>query len=246
MRIKARHNIILNSVFGIILFWTVFFLSVSSKNTETSTELKKKGAVGAASLVLSAPIATAEAQKPKDTLVIAISSDFEPFTFVNAEGKPAGMFVDIWRVWAQKTGKQIEFISSDWKTSLENLKYQKADFHSGFLYSPEQFEWISGSALFYESGVNLFYPLKQGKISDIKELSGQTVAALRGSQLEKYLIKYYPDIQVLACDTREDLVKVSQEGKTKGFIAISQVGASIIDRMGLSGEFDMHDKTLYR
>ena len=77
----------------------------------------------------------AEEQKPKDRLVIAISSDFEPFTFLNAEGKPAGMFVDIWRVWAQKTGKQIEFISSDWKTSLEFETYDKiqyrAKFHAG-------------------------------------------------------------------------------------------------------------------
>jgi len=98
-------------------------------------------------LLMATPV-VAEAQKPKDTLVIAVSSDYQPFTFLNAEGKPAGMFVDIWRLWAQKTGKQIEFISSDWKTCLENLKNQKADIHSGLAYSPERSEGISISQSF--------------------------------------------------------------------------------------------------
>lgn len=48
-----------------------------------------------------------QTQKPKDTLTIAISNDFQPFTFLNAEGKPSGLFVDIWRLWGQKTGKKV-------------------------------------------------------------------------------------------------------------------------------------------
>ena len=39
-------------------------------------------------LLLMATPVVSEAQKPKDTLVIAISTDFEPFIFLNAEGKP--------------------------------------------------------------------------------------------------------------------------------------------------------------
>ncbi len=195
-------------------------------------------------LLLATPLA-APGQQTNDTLVIAVSADFEPFTFLNAEGKPAGMFVDIWRLWAQKTGKKVEFIASDWKASLESLKNQKADIHSGFLYSPEHMDWISGSQTLYEAAVSLFYPLKQGKIADIHELSGQSLAVIQGSQLEQFLIKNYQDISILPCDSREELVKVSREGKTKGFVATAHVGASVIDRMGVSGEFAMYDKTLY-
>lgn len=42
-------------------------------------------------LLVAIPVLARE-QKPKDTLVIAISKGFQPFTFLNAEGKPAGMF----------------------------------------------------------------------------------------------------------------------------------------------------------
>jgi hypothetical protein len=92
---------------------------------------------------------------PENRPVIAMSRDFQPFTFLNAEGKPAGMFVDIWRLWAQ------------------------TDIHSGLLYSPERRDWVSGSQPFYEVGVSLFYLLSRGKIAGIGKLSGQTIAALR-------------------------------------------------------------------
>jgi PAS domain S-box-containing protein len=205
----------------------------------------KKLVLFAVAFILSAPFIVL-AQQPKDKLVIAISQDFQPFTFLNIEGKPAGMFVDMWRLWAQKTGRQIEFISSNWSTSLDNLKNMKADIHSGLLYSPERFKWMSGSQPFYEAGVGLFYTLKQGKISDMKELSRQTVAVLAGGHQEEYLKKNYPDIRILGCDTREELVKVSMEGKARGFIAILPVGTQVIDRMGVSGELETHDKMLYR
>ena len=196
-------------------------------------------------LLLVAPV-PAQEQGPKDTFVIAIASDFGPFTFLNVEGKPAGMFVDIWQLWAKKTGKQIQFISSDWKTSFENLKNQKASIHSGFLYSPEHFAWINVSQPLYEGGVTLFYSLKQGKISDINELSGQAIAVIGKTEVETFLKENYPDIKLLPCDTITGLVNASREGKAKGFIAISPVGTSLIDRMGVSGEFETYDKTLYR
>jgi len=79
----------------------------------------KKLAIFLIILLMAVPVVARE-QKPKDTLVISISNDFEPFTFLNAEGNPSGMFVDIWRLWAKKTGKKIEFISSDWIMGKKN------------------------------------------------------------------------------------------------------------------------------
>lgn len=45
--------------------------------------------------------------KTKDTLIIAMGSDYPPLFFVNEQGEPAGLFADIWRLWSQKTGQNI-------------------------------------------------------------------------------------------------------------------------------------------
>jgi hypothetical protein len=72
-------------------------------------------------LLLAVTPATLKAQSPNDALTIAISNDLQPFTFVNAEGKPAGIFVDIWRLWGEKPARRsnLSFPTGKppWKTS---------------------------------------------------------------------------------------------------------------------------------
>lgn len=197
-------------------------------------------------LLLAVAAIPVQAKPLKDTLVIAISHDFHPFTFVNTDGKPAGMFVDIWRLWAKKNGQTIEFISSDWKTSLENLKAGKADIHSGLIHSPLRSRWMSETRTMYQAEIRYFYPLRQGKLGDFGKLSGETVAVVRGSEPEEYLRRQHPDIRVLSCQNREELLRVARAGTAKGFILLAPVGSALIDRHGLTGEFEKNGAILYR
>ncbi len=200
----------------------------------------------ALSLLLAFTAIPVQAKPLKGTLVIAISHDFHPFTFVNTEGKPAGMFVDIWRLWAKKSGKKIEFISSDWKTSLENLKTGKADIHSGLILSPLRSSWMSETRSMYGAGIRYFHPLGQGGLGDFGKLAGETVAVVRGAEPEEYLQRQHPDIRVLSCQTREELLRVTRAGMAKGFLLLEPVGSALIDRHGLTGEFEKNGAVLYR
>ena len=78
----------------------------------------------------------------QDPLVIAVSRTYPPFTQTDINGEPAGMFVDIWNLWAQKTGRAVTFRSSDWVGTLAALKSGDADIHSGLYYSAKRDEWI--------------------------------------------------------------------------------------------------------
>ncbi|HAO19294.1 MAG TPA: hypothetical protein DCQ37_01640, partial [Desulfobacteraceae bacterium] len=184
--------------------------------------------------------------KTEDTLIISIPINFQPFMFLNIESKPSGMFADIWRLWAQKTGKKIEFLPADtWKTGIENVKNGKADIHAGLFYTPEQYEGIGFSQPFYESGVSIFFPLKYGKVSKIAELYAQTVGAVRGTSQEKYLKKYHPEIRISEFGTRDEMIYAARDGKVRGFISVSSMAESDISRLGLSGEFESLPEVLY-
>ena len=188
----------------------------------------------------SAPV-YCQQKKPTDKLVIAISSDFKPYSFLNSTGKPAGLFVDFWQLWSQKTGNKIEFIVSDWKTSVENLKSGKADIHSGLASSPERAAWISLTKKLYEVDTALFYPIRSGKRRDITSFYGKTIAAVKGTKTEKFLSLNHPEIQIISCPNRLELLKVTQEGKAAGFVAFEMVGKNLINDQGLSGEFAVLD-----
>ena len=72
-------------------------------------------------LILFAHLDVNAGQTFKEPLKIAIDKGYPPQTFLNLDGQPAGMFVDIWRLWSQKTGKEITFITGNWNDTLTDL-----------------------------------------------------------------------------------------------------------------------------
>ena len=53
---------------------------------------------------------TAPAQ---DELKIVYNLGVAPLKFEDAAMRPAGLFPDTWRLWAEKTGKQIQILSEE-------------------------------------------------------------------------------------------------------------------------------------
>ena len=101
-------------------------------------------------------------------LAISIDEGYAPQTFLDANGQPVGIFIDVWRLWSQKTGINITFIPGNWNDSIENLKNGKADIHSGLFYSDSRAEWIGFSRSFYGVGSYPFF-LKDSEKIDPKK-----------------------------------------------------------------------------
>ena len=46
-------------------------------------------------------------------LRIALYNSGQPLFWTTGDGRPAGVFVDIWKLWAQKPGRKIQFLPSN-------------------------------------------------------------------------------------------------------------------------------------
>lgn len=194
--------------------------------------------------VISVP---ARAQTPNNTLSIAISNDFHPFTFVNESGEPAGMFVDIWRLWSAKTGQPVRFAVSDWQTSVENVKNGKVDLHSGLVFTAERAKWMQdGNQPLYAADIRFMHPQRLGTISSMGELRGKTVAVVQGGVPEEFLKRNFPEIRLLSVPARRELLSATREGKAEGFFIVAPVGSSLIDHAGLTGDYEKSGPILSR
>ncbi|MGE0084536.1 MAG: transporter substrate-binding domain-containing protein [Desulfococcaceae bacterium] len=183
--------------------------------------------------------------KSKDIHVISLNRNFPPLTFVNSEGKPAGLFVDMWELWSEKTGQKIEFLPSSWIKSIENLKNGSADIHSGLVITPENEQWMIFSQALYENSSCLFFPVKQGKILNIKELSGQKTGVVQNSSQEEWLRKNYPDIERVLFESTEAAILSARDGKIRAVADLYLSTSADITRLGLSGEFECSEDILY-
>ena len=183
--------------------------------------------------------------KTKDVLVIACAMGYPPFTMLNSEGKPAGLFIDLWRLWAKKTGEKIEFRFTEWANTLEALENGSADFHSGLYRTEERSTWMSFSQSIYGTKASLFYHLDHGKISGLDELVGQKVGALRGGYAAMYLRENWPDIEVVDFDTSEAIIVAAGEGRIRAFLDETPTTLTLLNRLGRTGEFKYLQESLY-
>jgi len=225
---------------GGILYRNNFWLAVREGASELGTALKKGMA-----LITQEERATLEKKwlplstvKTDDRLFVAMYRDFSPYTFINSEGEPAGLFVDIWNLWAQKTGKKIEFIFSDWKGSLDNLKKGRADIHSGLFYSDSRAEWLDYSEPFYETNSYIFYSIDQKESYDIDFSGGDKIGAIKGSYHEEHLLTMHPKVEVVTFTNMEKMLRNVSNREISACLTEYLSAMSLINRLGLTGEFN--------
>ncbi|OQX24166.1 MAG: hypothetical protein BWK80_22285, partial [Desulfobacteraceae bacterium IS3] len=191
------------------------------------------------------PLADAQEHKIKDTLVIALRNDLPPLSFPNVEGQPAGLFVDMWKLWAEKTGQTISFRLATRKDTLELLENGTADIIGFFTSSDERSQWMSFSQPVYELGMCVFFPKNQEKIHNIRKLEGQKTGVTRGTAQEEALRKNYPEIEIVPFTGIEDMIHAVRKEKIRALVSNPASTFWILGKLGLASEFESTDETLF-
>lgn len=55
-----------------------------------------------------------------------------PLKFTDATGKAAGLLIDLWRLWGEKTGIAVQFHEASWDEALRMIREGSANVLAGF------------------------------------------------------------------------------------------------------------------
>ncbi len=88
---------------------------------------------------------------------ISYDPDYAPFSYT-VDNKPYGIFIDIFKTWAEVNEHSVEFIEAkSWDDAIDLVKNEKVDFFAG----SEAYEsWMQGSSILYKTKTAL-YKLKE-------------------------------------------------------------------------------------
>ena len=184
-------------------------------------------------------------QRSKDILVIALRNDIPPMSFQDVDGNPSGLFVDMWRLWAKKTGRKIELLSGSFKDSMEAFKTGRADVFMALTYSDERSEWMVFSQPVYEFDLCLFFLKNETKALSMQDLKGQKLGLIGGTHLEEQLHKRYPDVEIVSFISIEDMIRAAREGKIRAFVSTPAITSLKFNQLGLVNEFASNEKDLF-
>ncbi len=178
---------------------------------------------------------------PAPPLTVAVEDYYAPFSLLDAAGRPAGLFVDIWNLWSAKTGRPVRFLAGTWARTMEALRDGEADVHSGLFESENRREWLDFSAPFYHIATRLYVPAGPDAPRSLADLAGRPVGVYRGSYQEEYLRRAFPAVEAAPFDGTASLLSAMSAGRIRAFLGEALPTAKALRDMGLSGRVESRE-----
>ena len=181
-----------------------------------------------------------EAAPPPQKLIVACSAGSAPFHFRDDRGQAAGMFVDFWRLWAEKTGMTVEFRIASWDDSLRLVRDGEADIHAGVFYSSERDAFLDYGDQLYESETHIFHHRSVSQVTTPADLSGFRVGVIAGDLALGYLREHLPQTTLAIYPDNQDLFDAAERGEIRVFIKDTPIALHHLMRRGLLSQFEYH------
>jgi ABC-type amino acid transport substrate-binding protein len=140
---------------------------------------------------------SASASVSPERISIAYCSDSVPFHFTDENGKAAGIMIDLWRLWSEKTGIEVDFKAATWEETLKMVGSGAADAHAGLFYSKERDAYLDYSATLEKTAAHYFSRKDLPPINTIKDLAKYKVGVIAGDYVEGYLKERLPEGNVV-------------------------------------------------
>ena len=175
--------------------------------------------------------------KQTSGVVIAMQNGVEPFADVGIDGLPAGMLVDLWKLWSKKTGINIDFVTGDMNSTIDDVKTGVADVHIGY---PESKDMRSGlkQAWHIISVKSRFFSHKQN-IENIEQ-STMRIGVFPTAPYIAQVKSVFPNAQLRFYDTLEQMVKAVHNDEIIGFVSSAAMTSHYLLANKLWAEFHQY------
>ena len=179
--------------------------------------------------------------KPLRKITITHSSDFAPYAFLDRDGKPAGILVDIWKLWASRNDVELIFIMTDWKDTILNIEKGVADIHAGIFRSEGMTSIIDYILPMVRVDASLYVSRSSG-ITSIKDMDHVTVGVLNDDYVQTYLQQNYPNLALRVFSNNNELFSALVKGQIHSIVSDESQMIFYQYRYGIPGSYRMIDE----
>lgn len=167
-------------------------------------------------------------------VIIAMQNGVEPYVDIGTDGLPHGMLVDLWKLWSEKTGINVDFVAGDMNSSIDDVKRGVADVHIGYPESKDMrtglkqaWHIISVKSRFFSANLSI------NNIEDIAMRIGVFPTAPYISEMKKA----FPKAQLRFYDSLDSMVKAAQNKEISGFVSSAAMASHYLLANKLWAEF---------
>ena len=191
-------------------------------------------------LWLIAPLSFVYSAAPSQKIKIATSIDNMPFHFADEQGNAVGMFIDLWKLWSQKTGVAVEFVPKPWAQSLDIVRTGKADIHAGCFFSAQRDTYLDYAQQLRDCQTHFFFHDSIYGLKTLADLKGFHIGVLDKDYAVEFVRRQMPDAALKLYKSHQELFDGVEAGDVKVFICDTPTALYFLDRNELISRFRYH------
>ncbi|MPY24125.1 transporter substrate-binding domain-containing protein [Shewanella psychropiezotolerans] len=169
-----------------------------------------------------------------------MGEDSYPYQFVDEQGEPSGVLVDMWKEWSKQTATPVMFVSRHWTDALDQLADGDADLHIGMAVTQSRSDkFVFAQALTHVSTYLYLHQDLPQRLT-FEALGPYQVGIVSGSSHETELLKLSSKMRFKRYKNRHELLEGVLRGEVKvfagmqGYLRDKKINKQIISLFPLS------------
>ena len=168
---------------------------------------------------------------PKKKVFVGGDNNYRPYTYLDEDGIPRGLDVDIIKTLAQEKDLELEFNFTQWGDAIENLKTGKTDVLLGIMYSKKR-EQIFEYTIPHTTEYHAIFVRKYSGIHGINDLAGKVLMAQKGDLSYETMFKPIGLVNTLVYVTSlPEGFRFLNSGRNDFIIAPYSIGMEAIEKL---------------
>jgi diguanylate cyclase (GGDEF)-like protein len=152
-------------------------------------------------------------------LVVANSSSWIPYSFLDKEGQPRGILVDLWRLYAEKNNIDVEFKLVDWADSIELVRIGAADVHGGLNETKIRKKDLHFFTFEIMRIRTLAFINEDIEFRDLAELTSLPIGVIASSSAEEFLRTNFSNLTLKPYPNGNLMVESAVSGEVDVFVS---------------------------
>jgi len=178
-------------------------------------------------------------------LVIAYRLDSAPIQFKNANGEPDGILIDVWRLWARKSGIPIRFVGAYSEETQTMINEGVADIIAGLFPNQRRAEFLDFSKPILSSPYHLYFNEQVDDLLSLGDLPRFRVGVTQGSFHMDYLREHFPGVERVLFKGYRNLFKAVERGDVSVFVTQPLYLSHYLTSEGLPNRYRYLEPPLY-
>jgi polar amino acid transport system substrate-binding protein len=173
--------------------------------------------------------------------------NYYPFEFVNETGDPEGIFYDIWLLWSEKTGTELDFLSLDSFSDILKTALEDDNAVIGLLFHTAEREKIYDYSIpFYEIKTYLYFNKNIFGVKSITDIAEFDIGVVEDDFAHEYLLKNHFKNTIKVYKSIEELVIAAINNEIKVFISDGPSANYYLEKNTEDLKFNRMENELFR